>query len=261
MSGAPSPPPSAPHAGPSGGTVTPSPPAPSPPAPPPEVPAPVPTRPSGAVTRTRDAEPGSGQRLAIEPPYRPPPIRALLGALALFVLVGGVLYPLAVDGFARGTGGFDSLGVWVPGGDPARLADNAIGQNITDPALFWMRPSLNDYNWTVTSTSGESPPGPTDPALLNLTEYYIGLYGLNDTTAPLQLVSDSESGLDPDLDPAGALIQIPRVSLHSNLTEAFLTAFVEAHVQEPVLGLFGAPYVNVIQLDKLLLPMLSASPG
>ncbi len=197
--------------------------------------------------------------LAPEIPFRAPPVRAVIGLLVIFVVLGGVAYPLAVDGFARGTGGFNAVGGFVAGGNAAQLAELRIGENITNESLFWLRPSLDDYNTTL--ESGEEPFGPTDPNLVNLTRYYIGVYGLNNTTAPIELVSPSESGLDPDLDPAAALVQIPRISLHTNLSEAYLTSFVQAHVEEPVLGIFGAPVVNVLQLDFDLIDLLHDGGG
>ena len=193
-----------------------------------------------------------------DPPFELPPLRAVAGILVILVVLGGVVYPLALFGFVRSTGGFDANGNFVPGGDPSALATTLIGQNITNASLFWLRPSLTDYNATV--GSGETPYGPTDPALTNLTLYYLGAYGLNNTTAPLALVSNSYSGFDPDLLVPSALVQVPRIASHTNLTEAFLTKFVQDHETMPYLGFIGPTYVNVIALDTDLIAWI-ASPG
>jgi K+-transporting ATPase ATPase C chain len=134
------------------------------------------------------------------------------------------------------------------------LASGLIGQNITNESLFWLRPSLTDYN--TTRSSGEAPYGPTDPNLVNLTRYYIGLYGLNNTSVPLDLVGNSQSGFDPDLTPEAALVQIPRVSAHTNLSVEYLTGFVQDHITQPELGFIGPQYVDVITLDTDLLTVL-----
>jgi potassium-transporting ATPase KdpC subunit len=193
-----------------------------------------------------------------EPPFRWPSWRPAVGLLLIFVLLGGVLYPLALTGFDLGTGSFNANGKFVAGGNATELASELIGQNITNNSLFWLRPSLDDYNATV--ESGESPYGPTDPNLVNLTEYYIAAYGLNNTTAPIDLVSNSESGFDPDLTVPAALVQIPRVAAADHLTQAYLTTFVDNRITQPVLGFIGAEYVNVIDLDTALLQRLSENP-
>jgi potassium-transporting ATPase KdpC subunit len=230
--------------------------------------------PASPDTPTRGAEPGKAaavppaastatpanpvrthnNALADPPPFQAPPLRVVIGFLVFAIVVSGVVYPLVVDGIERGTGAIGPTGNFVPGGDPTQLASGLIGQNITNESLFWLRPSLTDYNTTL--SSGEEPYGPTDPNLVNLTRYYIGLYGLNNTSVPLDLVGNSESGLDPDLSPAAALVQVPRVAAHTNLTEAFLTQFVTAHITQPVLGFIGPQYVDVVTLDLDLLKVL-----
>jgi potassium-transporting ATPase KdpC subunit len=187
-------------------------------------------------------------------PMRPPP-RALApeGAwiwpsgrtlsifLILMLLISGVLYPGALRVAAELIEPNSSDGSTLP-----------IGQNITDPALFWLRPSIIDYA-AFSGAGSEVPFGPTNPALVNQTEAYIQQYGLANVTVPLNLVTPSESGLDPDIYPAAALIQIPRVAEFSNLSQANLTALVDRFIIQPELGIFGPQYIDVIQLDQALL--------
>lgn len=217
------------------------------PVPPPSAPAPVAAPP--VLTRSN--------LLADPPPFQAPPVRVVLGFLVFAIVICGVVYPLVVDGIERGVGSFGPTGDYVPGGDPSQLNSGLLGQNITNESLFWLRPSLIDYNATL--SSGEAPYGPTDPNLANLTRYYIGVYGLNNTTVPLDLVGNSESGIDPDLSPAAALVQIPRVAAHTNLSEVFLTQFVTSHITQPILGIIGPQYVDVITLDLALLKVLPAT--
>jgi potassium-transporting ATPase KdpC subunit len=225
------------------------------PAAPPPGGAPAPAHPTPSAAPPRSP----GNQLAEPPPFQAPGVRVVLGFLVFAVLVSGVVYPLVVDGIERGTGAFGPTGNFVPGGDPAQLATGLIGENITNASLFWLRPSLTDYNTTL--GSGEAPYGPTDPNLVNLTKYYIGVYGLNNTTAPLDLVGNPESGFDPDLSPAAVLVQIPRVAAHTNLTESFLTGFVSSHITQPWFGVLGPQYVDVITLDEDLLHVVGDPAG
>ncbi|HTT35510.1 MAG TPA: potassium-transporting ATPase subunit C [Thermoplasmata archaeon] len=200
---------------------------------------------------SREPPPSGFGAVAPEPPFRPPSARAIVGTLAVAVLLAGVVYPVVVTGFADavawGTTGSTS------GQNATEIASGLIGQNITNASLFWLRPSLND--WAVTVGSGESPPGPTDPALVNLTRAYLAEYGNNTTAVPLDLVSPSASGLDPDLTPAAVLVQVPRVAAHTNLSQAFLLGFVQSHIRPPLFGFLGPSYVDVISLDLDLLAL------
>ena len=179
--------------------------------------------------------------------YRPPSWRSLIGFLAITVVLTGVAYPAAVTGFAQALVPGTADGSLLHAANGTVIGSELIGQNITNASLFWLRPSFQDFSATL--GSGESPYGPSDPQLVNLTQYYIGQYSLNNTTVPLVLVSPSESGLDPDLTPEAVLVQIPRVAFHSHLSPTFLLELVERHIQSPILGFLGPSYVNVIQLD------------
>jgi len=191
---------------------------------------------------------------APEPPSRPPSLRAAVGLLLVALVLGSVAYPAAVTGFAALVSPNAVTGVLPPGPNETARASELIGANITNDSLFWLRPSPSD--WVAASGSGTTPYGPTDPALVNSTNQYIQQYALGNTTVPLDLVSYSDSGLDPDVTTEAALIQIPRVAHFTNLTEAFLMQFVESRVQKPIFGFLGPEYVNVVGLDIDLLQYL-----
>jgi K+-transporting ATPase ATPase C chain len=188
---------------------------------------------------------------APEPPTRRPSVRAAVGLLAVCLLLGCVAYPAAVTGFADVVSPSPATGDVWNGPNATTQASELIGQNISNSSLFWLRPSPSD--WVAASGSGTTPYGPTDPELVNSTNQYIQEYGLTNTSVPLNLVSPSESGLDPDLTPEAALAQIPRIAFYTNLTQQFLTTFVEQHIQKPVFGFLGPEYVNVIELDIALI--------
>ncbi len=194
--------------------------------------------------------------LVPEPPFRPPSARAVLGLLLTVLLLASLGYTGAIGGFAHLLGPLAPAGTPVAPGSASEIASELLGQNISNASLFWLRPSLTD--WSALSTSGSSAYGPTDPALLNATREAIAHYGLGNATVPIDLVSPSESGLDPDLTPGAVLVQIPRVAAATHLSDGVLVGLVDAHTQAPALGLFGPTYVNVIVLDLALLTVLGS---
>ncbi|MCI4369443.1 MAG: potassium-transporting ATPase subunit C [Thermoplasmata archaeon] len=229
----------------------------------PEIPAPPPSKES-----TADGP------MPILSALRPPAV-VLVGLL----LLSGIVYPGVVSVVAHSLVPGSADGSLLRAANGSILGSSLIGENISNPALFWPRPSMiNDAAWL--GAGSEIPYGPSDPNLLNETLYYASSYCstpvllsngtsvgaafskilkdcLNATNVPIDLVSPSASGLDPSLTPAAVLAQIPRVSAASHLTESWLVDFVNAHVQSSWLGYFGPSYVNVLQLDLDLIPHLS----
>ena len=200
---------------------------------------------------------------SLTPMPPPPPAHSALGhlrAMALFlalaVLVSGVAYPLVVSGIAELVNPGAAGGSLLKDPNGTVVGSSLIAQNTSAPYLFWERPSLTDWNTTL---GADTPPGPSDPALgalLNETIAYLNVawnFSANHTL-PYWLVAPSASDLDPDLVPEAVLIQVPRVAAATNLSIAFLTDFVNAHITNPVIPYVGVPFVNVLQLDLDLLP-------
>lgn len=190
--------------------------------------------------------------LAQEPPFRWPSLRAPIAMFLLLVLVAGVVYPGAMTLLADEIAPVSTHELFL-----------LVGENISNPALFWERPSQIDwvpiYNATLgTGAGSESPYGPVDPALVNQTEQYIEEYGLGNVTVPLDLVSPSASGLDPDVYPDAALVQIPRVVHFSGLPQSLVWTLVNASITAPEAGIVGPYFVDVISLDQSLLSYLPA---
>jgi K+-transporting ATPase ATPase C chain len=183
-------------------------------------------------------------------------VRAAAFFLVLSVLLSGFAYPAVVVGIAQVIEPNTANGslLHYPNGTVA--GSSLIAQNTSAPYLFWSRPSLTDYNTTL---GADTPPGPTDPALgqlinetLNYTRQY-GNFTVN-ATIPFWFVAPSASSIDPDLTPAAVLVQIPRVSAATNLSIAYLTSFVNAHIENSILPYVGVAYIDVLQLDLDLLP-------
>jgi potassium-transporting ATPase KdpC subunit len=178
--------------------------------------------------------------------------------LLLAVLMSGFAYPIFVTAVAEVLDPPAANGslLHYPNGTVAGSA--LVAQNTSAPYLFWSRPSLTDYNNTL---GAATPPGPSDPALgalLNETLSYMQQYGNLTVNAsiPYWLVAPSASSIDPDLTPEAVLVQVPRVSEATNLSIAFLTTFVNEHITNPVIPFVGVPYVDVLQLDLALLPLI-----
>lgn len=171
--------------------------------------------------------------------------------LVLLVLVS-VIYPLVVAGIAR----------LAPGGGRGETVSTngkvvgyaAIGQKFTQDRYFNGRPSAVDYN---AAGSGGSNKGATNPEYLKTVQARIDTFlvhnpGVRTSDIPAELVTASGSGLDPDLSPAAANIQVPRIARLLKLPPDRLYALVNAHTKGPLLGLFGPSTVNVLKLNMAL---------
>lgn len=176
--------------------------------------------------------------------------------LALAVLFGG-LYSLAVLGIAQGLFPQRANGSLVTA--EGRVAGSRlIGQSWTGPGWFHGRPSAttgadgrpDPYN---AADSGGSNLGPTNPALLQQVRAALAREpGVPPSRVPASLVESSASGLDPDITPAGARVQIPRIAAARHLPAVSLEALVRRRTHARWLGLFGHAYVNVLDLNLAL---------
>lgn len=183
-------------------------------------------------------------------------LRASVVLVVLAMLVLGLGYPAVITAFAQEVTPLTANGSLVDYNGTI-VGSSLIAQNLSAPWLFWERPSPVDYN----SFNG-SPTllGYSDPALYNETEAYMqeyGPYAVN-ASVPEILVTVSGSGLDPDLTPEAALVQVPRIANVTGLSLAELQALVNANIVPPLLGFIGPSYVNVLHLDLALEKILPA---
>jgi K+-transporting ATPase ATPase C chain len=179
-------------------------------------------------------------------------------AITLFVLLSvatGVVYPLLVTGVAKVVFPDQAAGsLIVKDGKP--VGSNLIGQNFTDPKYFWGRPSATGpmaYNASASSGSNQ---GPLNPALVDAVKGRIAALKAADpaNTAPIpaDLVTASGSGLDPQISPAAARWQAPRIARIRSLNEAEVSKLIDAHTEGRQFGLLGEPRVNVLSLNLAL---------
>ena len=177
-------------------------------------------------------------------------LRPALVLFALFTLVCGVVYPLAVTGVARVAWPAQARGSVVHV-DGRAVGSTLVGQAFTSPGYLWGRPSATGYD---AHTSGGTNLGPRDPRLIAaLTERAATLAVTAPGRAvPIELITASASGLDPHVSPAAARFQIDRIAAARGVAPAAVAALNEAAVEPPSLGFLGAARVNVLAVNLAL---------
>lgn len=182
-------------------------------------------------------------------------LRPALVLLVGFTVITGVAYPLLVTGAAQAVFPREANGSIVEsGGKP--VGSSLLGQSFAEPRYFWSRPSATSpdpYNGTA---SGGSNQGPTNPALTDAAKKRIAALQAadpgNTAPVPVELVTASASGLDPEISPAAARYQVARVAHARGLDPAAVQALVEAHTEGRQFGVLGEPRVNVLALNLAL---------
>src|SRR5262245_10063201 len=176
--------------------------------------------------------------------------RPALVLLALLTLITGVAYPLAVTGIARLAFPWQAAGSVVEVAGVARCSA-LIGQEFRSPRYFWGRLSATSPVPYDASASTGSNLGPTNPALVDAARARIAaLRAAGDANSPIpvDLVTASGSGLDPDISPAAALAQVPRVARARGLAPEAVAALVRANMVDRTFGVLGEPRVQVLAL-------------
>ena len=207
--------------------------------------------PSGAAApgRPGDRELGSRARR-----YATQARQAAVLLVAMAVLVG-IVYPLFITGIGQAFFHDKANGSAITS-DGKVAGSQLIGQPFSDPGYFWSRPSataLFPYNG---GASGGSNLGPTNPALLKAIADRIAALRAadpgNTAGVPIDLVTASGSGLDPDISPAAAEYQAARVARARGMSGDTVRALVQKYTRGRQLGFLGEPRVNVLELNLAL---------
>ncbi len=182
-------------------------------------------------------------------------LRPAIVSIAIFTLLTGILYPLFVTGVARLIFPHQANGSLIVKNGHV-VGSQLIGQQFDDPRYFWGRLSATSpYPYNAASSSGSNL-GPTNPALLAEVKARIAALKAADPTntapIPIDLVTSSGSGLDPDISVAAALYQVPRVARARGLSETVVNALVSQYTSGRQLGVLGEPTVNVLELNLAL---------
>lgn len=173
-------------------------------------------------------------------------LRPALASLALLSLLTGVVYPLAVTAIAQVVFHDQANGSLVRDDQGNVRGSALIAQKFDGAQWFHTRPSAGDFA-TVSSSASNLAPG--NPALVERIAKDAEAVRIGDSPVPLALVTTSASGLDPQLPPAAALYQVPRIALERGVPAASLEKLVEAHTERP---LVGPAVVNVLALNMAL---------
>jgi K+-transporting ATPase ATPase C chain len=182
-------------------------------------------------------------------------LRPALLVFALLTIVTGVLYPAVSTVIGKLAFSQQVDGSVIEAGGHA-VGSRLIGQPFSSEQYFWSRPSATGpmpYNGTASSGSNL---GPINPALVQAVQDRIAaLHAADPTNArpiPVDLVTASASGLDPQISPAAAEYQVARVARVRGLTEAQVRALVQAATEGRTFGVLGEPRVNVLELNLAL---------
>jgi K+-transporting ATPase ATPase C chain len=191
-------------------------------------------------------------------------IRPAIIVLVLLTLITGLVYPLAMTGIAEAVFPRQAQGSLIEK-DGKVIGSALIGQVFVDDKYFHGRPSATnapdpkdptktvDAPYNAVNSMGSNL-GPTSKALIDRIKGDVDKLKRENPSAqvPIDLVTTSGSGLDPDISPEAALFQVPRVAKARNLPEDRVRALVESQVEGRTLGLLGEPRVNVLKLNLAL---------
>ncbi|EHJ00513.1 Potassium-transporting ATPase C chain [Clostridium sp. DL-VIII] len=203
-------------------------------------------------------------------------IKKSIGISIMFMVLCGLIYPLFMTGISqlifnnKANGSIISL-------DGKEVGSGLIGQNFTDPRFFKGRVSAVNYNtYTEADTvpdesgkaaysgvaSGSQNLAPSDDALKervqkDIDDFLAANPGVKKEDIPTDLLTSSGSGLDPDISPESAKIQISAVSKASGISEADLQKIVDKYTEGRALGIFGEPRVNVLKVNMEIASLLN----
>ena len=182
-------------------------------------------------------------------------LRPAVTLLLLMTALTGVVYPLLITAVARVAFPDQAAGSLIIK-DGKAVGSSLIGQSFTDPKYFWGRPSATGtapYNGAASSGSNL---GPLNPALTDAIKTRIEALRAadpgNNAPVPVDLVTASGSGLDPEISLAAAEYQLGRVARVRGLPKEAVRKLINAHAQDRWLGFLGEPRVNVLKLNLAL---------
>ncbi|MDF2529575.1 MAG: kdpC [Gammaproteobacteria bacterium] len=182
-------------------------------------------------------------------------LRTGLMVFIIMTVLTGLIYPLLITGIGQLVFPNQANGSLISKNGKL-IGSSLIGQDFTSPKYFWGRPSATlpfPYNAAASQASNL---GPINPELMTeVKARVLGLKQANPNAAqaiPVDLVTASGSGLDPDISPAAAFYQAPRIAKQRGLPVATVNTLISQHIQPRQLGILGEARVNVLELNLAL---------
>lgn len=182
-------------------------------------------------------------------------VRPALVMFTVLTVICCVFYPLAITGIGQVAFADQAAGSLVSR-DGRAVGSMLIGQAFSSPRYFWSRPSATAPMSNNGAASGGSNLGPTNPALIDAVKGRVETLKTADpgnaAPIPVDLVTASASGLDPEISLAAAYYQAPRIARERKLAEEEVRSLIDAHKESRYFGFFGEPRVNVLALNLAL---------
>jgi len=176
--------------------------------------------------------------------------------LLLFTVLTGFIYPVVVTEIAQLLFPWQANGSLIKDNHNKIIGSVLIGQSFTDPNYFWGRPSATTpFPYNGASSSGSNM-GPLNTSfLISIKDRIVNLKKFdpkNNQAIPVDLVTASGSGLDPEISPAAAFYQASRIATTRGIPEVEIRQLIQEHIQARTLGILGEPRVNVLLLNIAL---------
>lgn len=182
-------------------------------------------------------------------------IKIAFSMLLFFTLLTGLIYPGVVTGLAQLLFPWQANGSFIQQ-DGKAIGSQLIGQSFTDAKYFWGRPSATTpMPYNVANSSGSNTGRSNSDFLKTVSERVTHLQQAdlqNHDLVPVDLVTASASGLDPEISPEAAFYQVPRISKIRHVPEQKIEALIHSFIKQPLWGVLGEPRVNVLLLNLAL---------